>query len=60
MVSTLGSAGVSPYADELAAKTTRLAPRRRATSRTTVVPWTPASIVACGFSTDRSTLGIAA
>ena len=51
---------MSPYADELAAKTTRRTRAWRATSRTTVVPCTPESIVACGFSTERTTLGMAA
>ena len=60
IVSTLGSVGVSPYADELAAKTTLRTPACRAASSTTVVPCTPASTVACGSCTERNTLGMAA
>ena len=60
MVSTFGSVGVSPYAEELAAKTSRRTLAWRAASSTTVVPWTLASIDACGSSTERATEGIAA
>ena len=60
IVSTFGNVGVSPYADELAANTTRFTSACRAASSSTVVACVPASIVATGFSTERVTDGIAA
>jgi hypothetical protein len=55
MSSRFGSSGVSPYADDDAAKTTRRTPLRRATSSTVTVPPQFTASDSIGVSTLRGT-----
>src|SRR3954447_4476933 len=60
MPSCFGSVGVSPYADEDAAKTRRLTPASREATRTFRVASTLAVFEVIGSWTDRGTDGMAA
>src|SRR5664280_3329027 len=60
MSSCLGSVGVSPYADEEAAETTRFTPASRAAISTFSVPSTLTALLRAGSATERGTEGVAA
>ena len=60
MPSCFGNVGVSPYAEDDAAYTTRFTFASRAATSTLTVPSTLASLLPSGSSTDFGTEGIAA